>query len=65
MINSGTLMRQKQKKKLLLDLVVTLLDKVRNTNQVRVEVHMDNKDILRRISTTTKVANHCNQDPVA
>ena len=50
---------------ILLDLVTTLRAKARNTNQGRVEVHVDNKDIWRRTSTTTRVVIHFNQDSAA
>ena len=47
---------------ILLDLVATLKSKSRNINQGIVEVHMDNKNTWRRTNTTTRVANHHNQD---
>ena len=50
---------------ILLYLVATLLAKARNTNQGRVEVHINGKDIWRSINATTRVANHFNQDLAA
>ena len=50
---------------ILLGLIATLRAKVRNTNQGKVDVHMDNKEIWKRINTTTRVANHFNQDSAA
>ena len=47
---------------ILLDLIATLRAKAKNTNQGKVKVHMDNKDIGKRINTTTRVANNFNQD---
>ena len=46
----------------LLGLVAKQWTKARNTNQGRVEVHIDNKDIWRRINTTTRFPIHFNQD---
>ena len=47
---------------ILSDLIVLLRAKVRSTNQGKVDVHIDNKEIWKRINTSTRVANHFNQD---
>ena len=47
---------------ILLDFIAMLRMKQQNTNQGKIDVHMENKEIWRRIETTTKVANHFNQD---
>ena len=50
---------------ILLDLITTLQSRAQNTNNGKVEIHMDNKEIWRRVTSTTRVANHCNQDSAA
>ena len=50
---------------ILLDLITTLQSRARNANNGKVEIHMDNKEIWRRVTTTTRVANHYNQDSAA
>ena len=47
---------------ILLDLIATLRAKAKNTNQGKVEVHTDNKDTGKRVSTTTRVVNNFNYD---
>ena len=36
--------------------------KSHNTNQGKIDIHMDNRETWIRIESTTKVANHLNQD---
>ena len=50
---------------LMLDLIATLQSRSRNTNNVKANIHMDNKKTRRRVNTTTRVANHFNQDLAA
>ena len=44
----------------LLDLIATLRMTSWNTNQGKVDVHMDNKEIWRRVNASTRVANNFN-----
>ena len=50
---------------ILLNLIATLRIKSHNTNKVKIDVHMYNKEIWRRKENTTKVENHFNQDSTA
>ena len=50
---------------ILLDIIATLRVKSMNTNQGKVEVHLDNEDIYKREKSVTKVTNHFNQDSAA
>ena len=47
---------------ILLKLIATLQSRARNTNNGKVEIHMDNKETRRKLNSTTRVANHFNQD---
>ena len=50
-----------EEEEILLDLIATLIMESRNTNQAKVDARMDNKEIWRRINTTTSVVKHFNQ----
>ena len=50
---------------ILLDLITTLQSRAQNTNNGRVDIHVDNKETWRRVTSTTRVANHFNQDSAA
>ena len=50
---------------ILLDFIATLQSRARNTNNGKFEIHMDNKETWRRFNSTTRVANHFNQDSAA
>ena len=46
MLNSGiSILQKKTEAAILLDLIAALRLKSMNTNQVKVDVHMDNKDV--------------------
>ena len=50
---------------MLLDLIAALRMRSRNTNKGKVNVHVDNKQIWRRVNTSRRFADHFNQDSVA
>ena len=48
-----------------LELIATLRMRSWNKNQVKVDVHMENKEIWRRFNISTRFVNHFNQDSAA
>ena len=50
---------------ILLDLIATLHSRARNTNNGKADIHVNNKETLRRAITATRVTNDFNQDSVA
>ena len=45
---------------MLLDLIAILLVKLINTNQEKVDVHVDKRDAWKRVNSVTNVENHFN-----